>query len=261
MEKGDQKRMPVSISSRHRFNRRLSSGCKVLPVMSLVTLLLCCASPHVAGAKALGWYTRNGIETRPLNSGESEQLSEDAITKKNYTFQQSEGKDIGIECTQLRFYLASYLTGPKGIKFSPLYFEHCHVTEPFGSEGCEVSSTGYPNGLIRTQALGFITAKALEGTAGTPLIKIPPESSTEEITTVHLGGTMCPTEQDGSYTIKGKLTGLVDTSELRKAHTWEFTKTSGTKLSIGGVAASFTGAGEFTLKSGYYWGIYAELGE
>jgi hypothetical protein len=115
-----------------------------------------------------------------------------------------------------------------------------------------VLSTGFPSGQIRTQLLGFSAEEALEGSTKTPHLRWRPESTREEIVTIQLKGTLCT--HAGSYEIAGLLVANIDTSAQKKAHQWIFAKNTGTRLTIGGVEATFTGTGEFTLKSGNEWG-------
>jgi hypothetical protein len=198
------------------------------------------------------WAVKKGAEIIKLKTGESEALSEAVTTKTNWLMKQTTGTGIAVECTKVKFAGESFITGPRGIKFGPLLFEGCKVTEPIGDKTCEVDSTGFPNGQIRTQALGFEAEEALEGSTNTPHLRIPPVSSREEIVTIQLKGGSCANA--GGYEIAGTLASKIDTSAQSKTHKWEFTKNTGTRLTIGGVEATFTGAGEFTLKSGNEWG-------
>jgi hypothetical protein len=235
-------------------------------ILSVLILVACAlgATAVSAGASETKpeWFIKKGAEERFLKAGEFEALSEAITTKVKWVIKQTAGAGITVECTSARLnqeFGESLITGPKGIKFRPLSFEGCKVTAPAGDTTCEVESTGYPNGQIRTQLLGFKTEEALEGTTGTPKLRAVPEGSREEIVTIQLLGASCANKKSGSncgegYEIKGSLVANIDTSALHKAHQWEFTKTSGTKLTIGGVAAEFTGTGEFTLKSGNEWG-------
>ena len=208
------------------------------------------------GVPVSSWVVKKGTETKSLKAGESEALAETITTKVKWVLKQTAGAGITVECTSVKFssgFGESSITGPRGIKFGPVLFEGCKVTAPAGDTTCEVESTGFPNGQIRTQALGFIAEEALEGSSAiSPHVKIPPESTREEIVTIQLKGASCANV--GGYEIKGTLVASIDNSALHKAHVWEFSKTSGTKLTIGGVAAAFTGTGEFTLKSGNEWG-------
>jgi hypothetical protein len=232
-----------------------------ISVLTLVACSLTAAFSNV-GADATEtkpeWAVKIGAENRILKSGETEVLSEKITTNVNWVLKQTTGRGVTVECSIAEFtseYGASTINGPKGIAFKPLFFAGCKVT---GFPKCQVSSTGYPNGDIRTQLLGFATSEALEGTTGAPKLALVPgfgEENHEEIVTLQIKGgeALCGTFE-GGYEIKGKLVANIDTSALQKAHKWEFTKTSGTKLTFGGVEASFTGAGEFTLKSGNEWG-------
>ncbi len=57
-----------------------------------------------------------------------------------------------------------------------------------------------------------------------------------------------------SLEVAGILVAKIDSSIAAKAHKWEFGKSTGTRLTVGGEEATFTGTGEFTLKSGKEWG-------
>lgn len=173
----------------------------------------------------------------------------------HWVLKQVSGAEITVECSGVKFssgFGESLITGPRGIKFGPLLFEGCKVGAPAGDVKCEVDSTGFPNGQIRTQALGFEAEEALEGSTSTPHLRMPPVSTREEIATMQLKGTECVNV--GGYEIAGTLVAKIDTSTLKKAHQWEFVKNTGTRLTIGGVESTFTGTGEFTLKSGREWG-------
>lgn len=199
------------------------------------------------------WATKKGAEAKKtLKAGESEALSETITTNKNWVMKQIAGTGITVECTKVKFAGESFITGPRGIKFGPILFEGCKVTAPAGDTACEVDSTGFPNGQIRTQALGFEAEEGLEGSTKTPHLRMPPVSTHEEIVTIQLKGASCANV--GGYEVAGTLVAKIDTSALGKAHKWEFAKNTGTRLTIGGEEATFTGAGEFTLKSGSEWG-------
>lgn len=167
---------------------------------------------------------------------------------------QTEGAGITVECTSVKFNSAesNFITGPRGFKAGALLYEGCKVPAPVGDTKCEVFSTGFPNGQIRTQSLGFSAEEALEGSTKTPRIRWRPESTHEEIVTIQLKGESCT--HAGSYEVAGLPVANVDTSTQKKAHQWAFTKNTGTRLTIGGVEATFSGTGEFTLKSGNEWG-------
>jgi hypothetical protein len=216
------------------------------------------ATAWVTGAGATEskpeWQVTKGAEKKVLKSGESEALSQAVTTIKNWVLKQTEGAGITVECTSLKFNSAetSFITGPRGFKSGALLFEGCKATAPAGDTSCEVLSTGFPNGQIRTQLLGFSAEEALEGSTKTPRVRWRPESTKEEIVTIQLKGASCA--HAGSYEVAGLLVANIDTSAQKKAHQWAFTKNTGTRLTIGGVEATFAGTGECTLKSGNEWG-------
>lgn len=199
---------------------------------------------------------QKGLEEKKLlKAGEAEALSEAITTNTNWVIKEIEGLGITVECTTLAFapgFGESKITGPRGIKFGPLRFEGCKATAPSGDIKCEVESTGSPNGTIRTQALGFEAEEALEGSTNTPHLRMAPVSSREEIVTIQLKGTECTNV--GGLEVAGTPIAKINTSALAKAHKWEFGKNTGTRLTFGGEAATFTGTGELTLKSGNEWG-------
>lgn len=200
------------------------------------------------------WQVTKGGEKKLLKAGESEALSQSITTIKNWVLKQTEGAGITVECNSVKFNSAegNLITGPRGFKSGALLFEGCKVPAPEGDTSCEVFSTGFPNGQIRTQSLGFSAEEALEGSTITPRIRWRPESTKEEIVTFQLKGETCT--HAGSYQVAGLLVANIDTSAQKKAHQWTFTKNTGTRLTIGGVEAGFAGTGEFTLKSGNEWG-------
>lgn len=201
------------------------------------------------------WVRKVGTEEKILKSGESEALSSTITTIKNWVFKQVAGAGITVECNSVKFasgFSESVLTGPRGLKAGPLLFEGCKATAPLGDVGCEVKSSGFPNGQIRTQALGFSAEEALEGSTKTPYVRWRPESTREEMVTIELSGLSCT--HVGSYEVQGLLVAKIDSSALSKSHKWEFTQNTGTRLTIGEVEATFSGTGSFTLKSGNEWG-------
>jgi hypothetical protein len=108
---------------------------------------------------------------------------------------------------------------------------------------------------MRTQALGFNALESLEGPTKSPHVRFVPESSREEIVTYQLkkaGEKACANTV--SLEVAGVLVAKIDSSVAAKAHKWEFGSSSGTRLTVGGLEGAFTGAGEFTLKSGKEWG-------
>lgn len=210
-------------------------------------------TPH--GILVSSWVVKKGTETKHLKAGESELLSEAITTKTNWVLKETAGAGLTIECTSVKFsagFTESRIVGASGIEFGPLLFEGCKATAPAGDKTCEVESTGFPSGEIRTQALGFIAKEALEGPGNTPHVRIPPESTREEIVTIQLKGASCANA--GGFELKGVPIARIDSPTLVKTHTWEFTTTSGTHLTLGGVAATLTGSGALTLKSGDEWG-------
>ncbi|HVY79331.1 MAG TPA: hypothetical protein VG898_12580 [Solirubrobacterales bacterium] len=200
------------------------------------------------------WQVTKGGVKQTLKAGESEALSQSITTIKNWVFKQTEGTGITVECNSLKFNSASgnSITGLRAFKAGAILFTGCKVTAPAGDTSCETSSTGFPNGQIRTQALGFFAEEALEGSTKAPKVRWRPESTHEEIVTLELKGGSCT--HAGSYEIEGLLVANIDTSAQQKAHKWEFTKNTGTRLTIGGVEAQYSGTGEFTLSSGNEWG-------
>lgn len=229
-------------------------------ILSVLVLAACAlgATVWVTGAGATEskpeWQVTKGAEKKVLKAGESEALSQTVTTVKNWVLKQTEGAGITVECTSVKFSSAetSFITGPRGFKSGALLFEGCKATAPAGDTSCEVLSTGFPNGQIRTQLLGFSAEEALEGSTKTPRVRWRPESTKEEIVTIQLKGATCA--HAGSYEVAGLLVANIDTSAQKKAHQWVFTKNTGTRLTIGGVEATFAGTGEFTLKSGNEWG-------
>ncbi len=225
-----------------------------------VLILACCALVAVWSVAAEAsesrpqWQVTKGGEKKLLGAGESETLSQGISTVKNWVFQQTEGAGIKVQCTALKFSAAesSRITGPRGFESGSILFEGCKVAAPAGDTGCEVKSSGFPNGQIRSQALGFFAEEALEGSTTTPRVRWRPESTREEIVTIQLSGGSCA--DAGSYEVAGLLVANVDSSAQKKEHQWAFTKNTGTRLTIGGVEAEFSGTGKFTLKSGNEWG-------
>lgn len=200
------------------------------------------------------WQVTKGGVKQTLKAGESEALSQTITTVKNWVFKQTEGTGITVECNSLKFNSAAgnSITGLRGFKAGAILYQGCKVTAPAGDTSCEVFSPGFPNGQIRTQALGFFAEEALEGSTKTPRVRWRPESTHEEIVTFELKGGSCA--NPGSYGVEGLLVANIDTSSQKKAHKWEFTKNTGTRLTIGGVESQYTGTGEFTLSSGNEWG-------
>jgi hypothetical protein len=199
------------------------------------------------------WQVTKGGEKKLLKAGESETVSQGITTIKNWVMKQTEGAGITVECTGLKFNSEfNSITGPRGFVAGAVLFEGCKVSAPAGDVKCEVFSTGFPNGQIRTQSLGFSAEEGLEGSTKTPRVRWRPESTREEIVTFQLKGESCA--HAGSYEVAGLLVANIDSSAQKKAHQWAFTKNTGTRLTIGGVEAQFSGTGEFTLKSGNEWG-------
>lgn len=229
-------------------------------ILSMLVFATCALAAIVWGASAGAteskpeWQVTKGAEKKLLKAGESEALSQGITTIKNWVLKQTEGTGITVECTGIKFSFAesNFITGPRGFKAGAILLEGCKVTAPAGDTKCEVFSPGFPNGQIRTQALGFSAEEALEGSTKTPRVRWRPESTHEEIVDIELKGASCT--HVGEYEIDGLLVANIDTSAQKKAHQWSFTKNTGTRLTIGGVEATFTGTGEFTLKSGNEWG-------
>jgi hypothetical protein len=201
------------------------------------------------------WLVKKGAEAKVLKAGESEALSSAITTKVNWVFKQVAGLGLTVQCTSNKFaagFSESRLTGPRGINLGPFYFEGCTATAPAGDVACEVSSTGFPKGQIRTQALGFKNDESLEGSSKTPYVRIRPISTREGIVDIELKGGGCA--NPGSYEVAGLLVAKMNSPALSKAHQWAFQKNTGTRLTFGGQEATFSGTGEFTLKSGNEWG-------
>lgn len=200
------------------------------------------------------WQVTKGGVKETLKAGESETLSQAITTKKNWVFKQTEGAGITVECNGVKFNSSegNRITGLRAFSAGAVLFEGCKVVAPAGDTTCEVLSTGFPNGQIRTQSLGFSAEEALTGSTKTPRVRWRPESTREEIVTIQLKGGSCT--HAGGYEVAGLLVANIDTSAQSKAHQWIFTKNTGTHLEIGGVEAQFSGTGEFTLKSGNEWG-------
>lgn len=201
------------------------------------------------------WLVKKGGEAKVLKAGESEALSSTITSKGSWVFKQITGIGITVQCTSNKFasgFGESRIVGPRGIDLGPFLFEGCTVTAPAGDVACEVKSPGFPNGQIRTQALGFENEEALEGSTKTPYVRIRPESTHEEIVTIELKGGSCT--DPGTYEVAGLLVAKIDQSALNKVHQWNFQKNAGTRLTIGGQEATFTGAGIFSLNSGNEWG-------
>jgi hypothetical protein len=200
------------------------------------------------------WVRKISGEEKLLKAGESEAF---LIGKnwKPWVFKQTTGAGITVECNNGKFasgFGESLITGPRGLQAGPILFETCKVTAPTGDVGCEVKSPGFPNGQIRTQALGFSAEEALEGSTTTPYVRWRPESTREEIVTIELSGLSCTDR--GSYEIAGLLVAKIETSALSLVHIWEFTQNTGTRLKIGGVEATLSGKVGVSLKSGNEWG-------
>lgn len=202
-----------------------------------------------------GWLVKKGAESKVLKAGESEALSTTITTKANWVIKQEAGLGLTIQCTSNKFpagFSEARLVGPRGINLGPFLFEGCTATAPAGDVACEVSSTGFPKGQIRTQALGFENEESLEGSSKTPYVRIRPISTREGIVDIELKGGSCA--NPGSYEVAGLLVAKMNSPALSKAHQWAFQKNTGTRLFFGGQEATFSGTGEFTLKSGNEWG-------
>lgn len=226
-------------------------------LMALACMMISASGMATASASETKpeWAIKKGAEEKKLlKAGESEVLSEAITTKTNWVIKQIAGLGITIECNKVSFVGESRITGPKGISFRPLLFTGCKATAPSGDKECEVESSGFANGEIRTQALGFEAEEALEGSTNTPHLRMAPVSSREEIVTIQLKKGTGTCTNVGSLEVAGTPIAKIDMSALAKAHKWEFGKNTGTRLTFGGEEATFTGAGEFTLKSGNEWG-------
>jgi len=227
-------------------------------ILALISTCALLAAVWSAGAGATEskpeWQVTKGGIKETLKAGESENLSQTITTIKNWVFKQTQGAGITVECSAIKFNSSegNRITGLRAFTAGAVLFEGCKVVAPAGDTSCEVLSTGFPNGQIRTQSLGFSAEEALTGSTKTPRVRWRPESTREEIVTIQLKGGSCT--HAGSYEIAGLLVANIDTSAQKKAHQWIFTKNTGTHLEIGGVEAEFSGTGEFTLKSGNEWG-------
>jgi hypothetical protein len=186
-------------------------------------------------------------ESKLLKAGESEAIPETISTTQNWALKQVAGKGISIECPAIKAASAK-IEGPKSFSSGSFVFGKCKVTAPAADTGCEVESTGQPNGTIKTIAFGF--SGSLEGTTKAPKIKLT--TGAEEIVTIQLKGAGCT--DAGGYAVTGTLTANVNTSAFHKAHEWFFTTSSGTKVKFGGQEAVFTGNSEMVLSSGSEWG-------
>ena len=230
---------------------------KLFPLLLATCALLAVAWTGVAGASEARpeWLVKKGTESKVLKAGESEALSATITTKANWVFKQVTGLGITVQCTADKFasgFAESRLLGPRGIDLGPMLFEGCTATAPAGDVACEVGSSGFPKGQIRTQALGFENEEALEGSTKTPYVRIRPESTREEMVEIELKGGSCA--NPGTYEVAGLLVAKMNSSALGKAHQWAFQKNTGTRLTFGGQEATFTGTGEVALKSGNEWG-------
>lgn len=228
--------------------------------LCLTAVCLCAVTAAISSAGAGAteskpeWQVTKGGVKQTLAAGESETLNQSITTKKNWLFKQTEGTGIGVECNALKFNAAegNRITGLRTFVAGAVLFEGCKVVSPAADTSCEVASSGFPNGQIRTQALGFSAEEALTGSTKTPRVRWRPESTREEMVTFQLKGGSCT--HAGSYEVAGLLVANIDTSAQAKAHQWAFVKNSGTRLEIGGVEAQFSGTGEVSLKSGNEWG-------
>jgi hypothetical protein len=231
--------------------------------LSMLVAMTCALGAAFASVSASAtenkaeWAVNKGSGLEALKAGEAEALSETITTNKNWIFKQTTGAGITVECTKISLVGAfgeSKIVGRKETVFAPLLFTGCKVTAPSTDKECEVESSGFPNGEIRTQALGFHSVEGLEGSTNKPYVRFVPEASDEEIVTIKLIKLTGKTCTEASLGVDGVLVAKIDTSKAAKAHKWEFGKNTGTRLTVGGEEASFTGAGEFTLKSGKEWG-------
>jgi hypothetical protein len=232
--------------------RRVSIFAAASALACVLAVVVGLASADATENKA-EWAVNEGAGLVKLTKAEG--LSEAIATKTNWVIKQTTGTGITVECNKVSFVGESKISGKKEGEFRPLLFEGCKVTAPAGDKECEVESSGFPNGSIRTQALGFNAIESLEGPTKSPHVRFVPESSREEIVTFQLkksGEKACANVV--SLEVAGILVAKIDSSTGAKAHKWEFGKSTGTRLTVGGEEATFTGAGEFTLKSGKEWG-------
>jgi hypothetical protein len=221
-------------------------------LVCVLTALLGLANASATENKA-EWAVNEGAGLVKLTKAEG--LSATITTKTNWIIKQTTGTGITVECNKVSFVGESKIAGKKEAEFVPLLFEGCKVTAPASDKECEVQSSGFPNGSVRTQALGFNAIESLEGPTKSPHVRFLPESSREEIVTIQLkkaGEKACANVV--GLEMAGILVAQIDSSNGAKAHKWEFGKATGTRLKLGGEEATFTGAGEFTLKSGKEWG-------
>jgi len=232
--------------------KRANSLAAMGALACVLAVLLGLASASATENKA-EWAVNEGAGLVKLTKAEG--LSEAITTKTNWVVKQTAGAGIAVECNKVSFVGESTIYGKKEAAFRPLLFEGCKVTAPTTDKECEVQSSGFPNGSIRTQALGFNAVESLEGPTKSPHVRFVPESSREEIVTIQLkkaGEKACANILN--LEMAGVLVAQIDSSGGTKAHKWEFGKATGTRLKLGGEEATFTGAGEFTLKSGKEWG-------
>jgi hypothetical protein len=232
--------------------RRVGIFAAVSALACVLAMVVGLASANATANKA-EWAVNEGAGLVKLTKAEG--LSEAIATKTNWVIKQTTGTGITVECNKVSFVGESKISGKKEAEFVPLLFEGCKVTAPAGDKECEVQSAGFANGSIRTQALGFNAIESLEGSTKSPHVRFVPESSREEIVTFQLkkaGEKACTNVV--SLEVAGILVAKIDSSTAAKAHKWEFGKSTGTRLTVGGEEATFTGAGEFTLKSGKEWG-------
>jgi hypothetical protein len=231
-------------------------------ILSMLVAMTCALGATFASVSANAtenkaeWAVNKGSGLEALKTGESEALSEAIATNQNWVIKQT-NSGITIECTKISFvgtFGESKIVGRKETVFVPLLFSGCTVTAPAGDKECEVESTGFPNGEIRTQALGFNAVEGLEGPTSKPFVRFVPEASGEQIVTIKLIKPPGKTCTEVSLEMDGILVAKIDSSKAAKAHKWEFGVNTGTRLTLNGEVGTFTGAGEFTLKSGMEWG-------
>jgi hypothetical protein len=237
--------------------RRVSILSMLVAIACVVGATFASAGANATENKAEWAVNKGGGILEALKTGEAEALSEAITTKTNWVIKQTTGAGITVECSSVSFFGGeSKIIARKETTFEPLLFEGCVVTAPTGDTECEVESTGAANGEVRTELLGFNALEGLEGPTASPHVRFVPESSREEIVTIQLkksGGKPC-TNTGSSLEVAGILVAKIDSSKAAKTHKWEFGKNTGTRLTVGGVEATFTGAGEFKLKSGKEWG-------
>jgi hypothetical protein len=235
--------------------RRTSIFSLLVAIACVLVATIGSAGANATENKAEWAVNKGGGTLEALKAGEPEALSEAITTTTSWVIKQTAGTGITVECTSVSFFGESKIIGRKETIFAPLLFEGCKVTAPTGDKECEVESTGFLNGEIRTQTLGFNALEGLEGPTSSPRVRFVPESSREEIVTIQLKKSgEKPCANVVGLEVAGILVAKIDSSKAAKVHKWEFGTSTGTRLTVGGAVATFTGVGEFRLKSGKEWG-------